>query len=104
MQASMLYPVYVKSITHEAEQVLAFDLRPVSGIELPPFTAGAHIDVVIEGMPTRSYSLLNHPDDKNRYVIAVARDPASRGGSGRTTPARPTPAGTPTTAPVCPGG
>ncbi|KQQ60199.1 hypothetical protein ASF84_05725 [Pseudomonas sp. Leaf127] len=81
MQASMLYPVYVKSITHEAEQVLAFDLRPVSGIELPPFTAGAHIDVVIEGMPTRSYSLLNHPDDKNRYVIAVARDPASRGGS-----------------------
>ena len=81
MSSPTTYSVYVKSITHEAEQVLAFDLRPTEGVELPRFTAGAHIDVIIEGMPIRSYSLLNSADEANRYVIAVAKDPQSRGGS-----------------------
>lgn len=75
------YQVYIKSITHEAEGVLAFELRGVDGVSLPPFTAGAHIDVIADAIPLRSYSLLNAPSDTDRYVIAVAKDPKSRGGS-----------------------
>src|SRR5690606_37809797 len=48
---------------------------------LPPFTAGAHIDVHLADGLTRSYSLINPEGERHRYVIAVNRDAASRGGS-----------------------
>jgi vanillate monooxygenase ferredoxin subunit len=48
---------------------------------LPPFTAGAHIDVTLGNGIERSYSLLNDPAETNRYVIAVLREIESRGGS-----------------------
>ena len=73
--------VYIKSVTHEADGVLAYELKGLEGVTLPAFTPGAHIDVMAEGIPLRSYSLLNDPSERNRYVIAVAKDPNSRGGS-----------------------
>ena len=48
---------------------------------LPPFTAGAHIDVTLGNGLERSYSLLNDPTETHRYVIAVLREVDSRGGS-----------------------
>jgi vanillate O-demethylase ferredoxin subunit len=48
---------------------------------LPPFTAGAHIDVTLGNGEERSYSLLNDPVETHRYVIAVLREVDSRGGS-----------------------
>lgn len=50
-------------------------------VRLPPFTAGAHIDVTIPGGRTRQYSLCNHPAEIDRDLIAVLREPASRRGS-----------------------
>lgn len=73
--------VRVKSITHEAERINSIELRPRTGGELPPFTAGAHIDVQLPRGLSRSYSLVNPQDERHRYVIAVAQDEASRGGS-----------------------
>jgi cytochrome P450/ferredoxin-NADP reductase len=55
-------------------------LVPLHG-DLPPFTAGSHIDVEVPGVGNRSYSLANSPADTNRYVIVVRRDSRSRGGS-----------------------
>ena len=81
MNSPITYSVYVKSITFEANNVLAYELRPVKDVKLPVFCAGAHIDLIIEGVTPRSYSLLNDPRETNRYVIAVAKDPKSRGGS-----------------------
>lgn len=81
MSAPNRHHVYVKSITHEADDVVAYELRACDEEELPPFTAGSHIDLIIDGIPLRSYSLLNDPAESRRYVIAVARDPKSRGGS-----------------------
>lgn len=81
MSAPNRHQVYVKSITHEADDVLAYELRACGEGELPPFTAGSHIDLVIDGIPLRSYSLLNDPAERHRYLIAVAKDPKSRGGS-----------------------
>jgi ferredoxin-NADP reductase len=57
------------------------DLRPVDGGQLPPFSAGAHIDVHAGPELVRQYSLLNDPAETHRYVVAVALDADSRGGS-----------------------
>ena len=74
-------PVRVHAITYEAVGILSFEFRPLAGGDLPAFTAGAHFDVLMPGGAQRSYSLINPPTETGRYVIAVNRDPESRGGS-----------------------
>ncbi len=64
-----------------AEGVVSVELRPVGGEPLPPFSAGAHIDLYLPSGMVRSYSLVNPQEERHRYVIAVNRDAASRGGS-----------------------
>lgn len=66
--------------TREAEDIFSFELASINGGLLPPFSAGAHIDVHVGGM-VRQYSLCNDPQELHRYLIAVLRDPKSRGGS-----------------------
>jgi vanillate O-demethylase ferredoxin subunit len=73
--------VRVRSVTHEAEGILAFELRPIDDAPLPAFSAGAHIDVVLPGGDVRCYSLCNDPAETHRWCIGVLREPASRGGS-----------------------
>jgi tetrachlorobenzoquinone reductase len=73
--------VRVKSVTYEAEGISSYDLRPLADSELPPFTAGAHIDLKLPNGITRSYSLVNPQGERHRYIIAVANDTASAGGS-----------------------
>ena len=73
--------VIVKSVTCEADQINSYVLQPVGGLQLPPFTAGAHIDLHLANGAIRSYSLLNDPCERDRYVIGVKHDPAGRGGS-----------------------
>lgn len=73
--------VRVKSVTYEAERINSYDLRLPAGGELAPFKAGAHIDVRLSNGATRSYSLVNPEHERHRYVIAVALDEASSGGS-----------------------
>jgi vanillate monooxygenase ferredoxin subunit len=58
-----------------------FELEGANGTALPAFTPGSHIDVRIDEDLVRQYSLCNIPDKKTRYVIAVKREPDSRGGS-----------------------
>ncbi|BAI75663.1 vanillate monooxygenase (plasmid) [Azospirillum sp. B510] len=64
-----------------AEDIRLFELTRPDGGPLPAFTAGAHIDVRVADGLVRQYSLCNSPEERHRYVIAVLRDPASRGGS-----------------------
>ncbi|MDE1180787.1 PDR/VanB family oxidoreductase [Paraburkholderia sp.] len=71
----------VRTIRHEAERVLSVELVPADGDTLPRFTPGAHIDLHLPNGITRSYSLVNSPDDVDRYVIAILADANSRGGS-----------------------
>src|SRR5688500_11414437 len=73
--------VRVKSVTFEAERINSYELRPLAGAALPPFTAGAHVDAHLPHGATRSYSLINPQGETHRYVIAVAHDAASAGGS-----------------------
>ena len=71
----------VHAVTWEAEGVHSYELRDPEGAELPPFTAGAHIDLLLPSGVVRSYSLVNPQTERHRYLIAVQRDRASRGGS-----------------------
>ena len=73
--------VRLKSITYEAKDVLLFELIPLHGQKLQPFSAGSHIDVYLPNGLIRQYSLCNSPLENNRYVLGVKRDPQSRGGS-----------------------
>jgi tetrachlorobenzoquinone reductase len=78
---SATFPVKVRAVAWEAQGILSYELRPFSGRELPPFTAGAHIDLLLPSGLVRSYSLVNPQEERHRYVIAVNRDASSRGGS-----------------------
>jgi vanillate O-demethylase ferredoxin subunit len=73
--------VKVVDKVQEAQDIASFELARVDGASLPPFSAGSHIDVQVNGDIVRQYSLCNHPGETHRYLIAVLRDPASRGGS-----------------------
>ena len=48
---------------------------------MPAFSAGSHVDVQLSEGVTRQYSLCNDPAESHRYVIAVLKDPNTRGGS-----------------------
>jgi vanillate O-demethylase ferredoxin subunit len=73
--------VRVASKTAAAQDICVFDLVAADGAALPPFSAGAHIDVHLPGGLVRQYSLCNPPHETQRYRIGVLRDAASRGGS-----------------------
>lgn len=68
-------------ISTEAINIKSFELRTIDGAPLPPFSAGAHIDVHLPGGMVRQYSLCNSSRERHRYMIAVLLTPDSRGGS-----------------------
>ncbi|TWI66580.1 vanillate O-demethylase ferredoxin subunit [Pseudoduganella lurida] len=67
--------------TEEAADIFSFEFACPLGVELPSFTAGAHIDVHVRPGLVRQYSLCNDPAERHRYVIAVLCDAHSRGGA-----------------------
>jgi ferredoxin-NADP reductase len=71
----------VAEIRDEAPGIRSYELKRADGGEMPPFAAGAHVDVDVPGGPVRQYSLCNPPSERHRYVIAVKREEAGRGGS-----------------------
>jgi vanillate O-demethylase ferredoxin subunit len=71
----------VKRISLEAETINSYELVSPAGEDLAPFTAGCHIDLHLSNGMIRSYSLLNEQSETKRYVIAVNRETAGRGGS-----------------------
>lgn len=76
-----LLQLTVRQIRAEGHGINSYEFVDPDGRELPPFQAGAHIDVHLGSGLTRQYSLSNDPAERNRYVIAVLHDPNGRGGS-----------------------
>lgn len=70
-----------KQIRFEGRGINSYEFVDPDGHDLPPFSAGAHIDILLEGGHIRQYSLCNSPLDRHRYVIAVLCDEKGRGGS-----------------------
>lgn len=80
MESSLLQVRIARRVV-EASDIVSLELVAPDGQALPAFSAGAHIDVEIRPGLVRQYSLCNDPVESHRYLIAVLRDPASRGGS-----------------------
>ena len=61
--------------------VTLYDFQHPQGHDLPEWTAGAHLDIVVAPEFLRPYSLMGDPADRSRYTIAVLREDTGRGGS-----------------------
>lgn len=75
------FSVVVQRRELQAQAVAVLTLADPDGAPLPPFKAGAHIDVHLPGGLIRQYSLCGDPRGAATYRLAVLKDPASRGGS-----------------------
>lgn len=68
-----------------ASEIVGIELEPLDGKPLVAAPAGAHIELVLpgtDGKPLiRHYSLCNAPTENGCYLVAIKREPASRGGS-----------------------
>ena len=71
----------VADLVHEAVGVVSLLLAPAAGEKLPEWEPGAHIDLILRPDLERQYSLCGDPADRQRWRIAVLREPESRGGS-----------------------
>ncbi|MFJ3981536.1 cytochrome P450 [Streptomyces fungicidicus] len=71
--------------TEASDGVVALTLSHPDGGELPPWKAGAHIDVHVPGgdgeVRVRQYSLSSDPEDRASYRVGVLREQDGRGGS-----------------------
>ena len=61
-----------------ADDVVALTLADPRGAELPAWTPGAHIDLILGDDLTRQYSLCSSPSNPNVWRLGVLRAPDSR--------------------------
>ncbi len=73
--------VVISKVTKMTDAVTKYEFSLPDGSDLPPATAGAHIDVVVAPEFFRQYSLSGDPADRSKYQIAVLREDIGRGGS-----------------------
>ena len=75
--------VRVTRIVRQTPEILAFELSHPWGRALPPYSAGAHVDIHTPGGFTRQYSIAGAlaATSPAFYMVAVKREPESRGGS-----------------------
>jgi len=69
------------AILYGAEGTNLFEFRTLDGHDVPPFTAGAHVDVNLPNGVIRQYSIASPQSDRSRYLLGVKRDAQGRGGS-----------------------
>ncbi|WP_433362810.1 PDR/VanB family oxidoreductase [Actinoplanes sp. CA-142083] len=73
----------VRSVTPAADGVVALTLARADGQDLPDWTPGAHIDLILEDGLVRQYSLCGRTSEPGCWRVAVLHTPDSRGGSAR---------------------
>ncbi|GHF35892.1 reductive dehalogenase [Seohaeicola zhoushanensis] len=61
--------------------VTKYEFRLPEGGDLPEWTAGAHLDIVVAPEFLRQYSMSGDPSDRTKYQIGVLREDQGRGGS-----------------------
>lgn len=76
-----VYDLQVVAVTREADGVNAILLRDETGQDLPGWSPGAHIELILPSGRVRQYSLCGSPDDLRTFRIAVLREEEGRGGS-----------------------
>jgi vanillate O-demethylase ferredoxin subunit len=80
MTTSPLQEVRIATVADEGYGQRALRLEPLHGA-LPPFEAGAHVDVHLPDGLIRQYSIASAPQQRDHYLLCVRRTDDSRGGS-----------------------
>ena len=81
MSVNAWLDVKVEEVERKTGDTVALRLVAIDGKSLPPFDAGAHVDVKIAPGLTRQYSLCGDPAETGAYRLGILRDENSRGGS-----------------------
>lgn len=64
-----------------ADGIQLIEFRAPDGAALPAWTPGSHLAIRVPSGAMRNYSLCSDPQERHRYLIAVKREVAGRGGS-----------------------
>jgi reductive dehalogenase len=73
--------VVVSKVERMTADITKYEFRDPDGADLPPWDAGAHLDVVVAPEFLRQYSMSGDPADRKVYQIGVLREDGGRGGS-----------------------
>lgn len=76
-----ILPVVVDGLWRQGAKNLAVRLVSAEGQPLPAWTPGSHIDLHLPCGLIRQYSLTGSPAEQDRYLLCIARESQSRGGS-----------------------
>lgn len=80
-----VFPALVrqKKVVSDDGDIVRLELVAPGDVPLPPYEAGAHIDVMTAPQFIRQYSLCSDPGDPSSYAIGVLNEPSGTGGSLR---------------------
>ena len=78
---SPVLQVVVSKVEPMSPGVTKYEFRAVDGSDLPEWSAGAHLDIVVAPEYLRQYSMSGDPADRSKYQIGVLREDEGRGGS-----------------------
>ncbi len=73
--------VRVSKVAVMTDDVTMYEFEALDGADLPAWTAGAHLDIVVAPEMLRQYSMSGDPSDTTKYQIGVLREDNGRGGS-----------------------
>ena len=73
--------VVVSKVERMTDEVTKFEFAKPDGGDLPAWTAGAHLDIVVVPEFLRQYSMSGDPANRKTYQIGVLREDGGRGGS-----------------------
>jgi len=71
----------ISAVEQMTPDVTKYEFEAFDGSDLPEWTAGAHLDVVVTPEFLRQYSMSGDPQDRTKYQIGVLREDQGRGGS-----------------------
>ena len=80
-QEAPVIQMIVDQVTDCVGGVKKYRLVAADGVQLPVWTAGAHLDIVVAPEFLRQYSMCGDPADSSCYEIAVSVEFEGRGGS-----------------------
>ncbi|MEO1732797.1 MAG: 2Fe-2S iron-sulfur cluster-binding protein [Pseudomonadota bacterium] len=73
--------VEVSKVERMTPDVTKYEFRALDGADLPSWSAGGHLDIVVVPEFLRQYSMSGDPTDRSKYQIGVLREDGGRGGS-----------------------
>ncbi|MEQ9038182.1 MAG: reductive dehalogenase [Silicimonas sp.] len=73
--------VVVSKVEKMSGDITKYEFRDPDGKDLPEWTAGAHLDIVVAPEYLRQYSMSGDPAGRLTYQIGVLREDTGRGGS-----------------------